>query len=364
MSAFAFVLGLAAATLAACDAGGGRVRADGLAAADGRAPGDAPTRAPADTAPGSRSLGSAFARVTDDVGRDVRVDAPPARIVSLIPAVTEIILTLAGPDRLAARTEYDDDARLAHLPSAGRGLTPNLEWLARLRPDLVIAWADVPSRAVVSRLQELGVPVYAARIETLDDIDATIRRLATLLGVVERGDSLVASIRAELDAVRAAVAGRRRPSVLYIGDREPAYAAGPGSFVGELLAIAGGDNIFADAPAAWPQVGLEEIVRRGPEVVIAAVGEGLGDSLDWMRRAPGWRELPAVRTGRVHAVDSERYNRPGPRVGEVARELARLLHPDAFPDARPGPATAARPGAAADEAVRPAPGAPGPERPS
>ncbi len=297
----------------------------------------------------------AFATVVDDAGHEVRVVAPPARIISLIPAVTETVVALGAADRLVARTAFDRDPALAHLPSTEQALIPSLEWLARFRPELVVAWADGRTRSVVARLGELGIPVYGAAIETLDDVDATIRRMGRLLGLEPRADSLAARVRAELDAVRRAVAGRERPSVFYLVARDPAMTAGPGTFVHELITVAGGRNVFADAPAGWPQVGLEEIVSRQPDVLVVPLGEWNDDAaLDRLRTAPGWRELRAVREGRVHAVDAETFNRPGPRVGKVARRLARLLHPDAFEDATAGAAEAQRPPAAAPTRSSPA----------
>ncbi|HEX7120538.1 MAG TPA: helical backbone metal receptor [Longimicrobiales bacterium] len=274
----------------------------------------------------------AFAVVTDDAGREVRVAAPPARIISLIPAVTETVVALGAADRLVARTAFDEDPALAHLPSTEQALIPNVEWLARFRPELVVAWADGQSRSAVARLGALGIPVYGAAIETVGDVEATIRRIGRLLGLDSCADSVVAAMRAELDAVRRAAAGRERPSVFYLVARDPLLTAGPGTFIDELIAVAGGRNAFGDAPAGWPQVGLEEVVRRQPDVVLVPLGEwNDAATLDALRTAPGFRELRAVREGRVYAVDATMFNRPGPRIGVVAREIARLLHPEAMP---------------------------------
>lgn len=272
-----------------------------------------------------------FAVVTDDGGREVRVSAPPSRIISLIPAITETIVALGAADRLVARTAFDEDPSLAHLPSTEQALIPSVEWLAQLRPQLVAMWRDGQTRTTTARLAELGIPVYGAAIETLDDVDSTIRRIGRLLGLEARADSLVARVHAELDGVRRAVAGRERPRVLYVVGRDPAMIAGPATFADELIAVAGGENAFSDGPAGWPQVGLEEIVQRQPDVLIVPTGNWDGEGLlAWFRSAPGWRELRAVREGRVYAVDATIFNRPGPRVGLVAREIAEILHPGAL----------------------------------
>src|SRR5262245_20479424 len=120
--------------------------------------------------------------VADQAGRTVALAAPARRVLSLVPAVTDMILELGAADRLIARTQFDTDARLAALPSTGNALTPSLEWVASLQPDLVISWLDQPSRSVVGRLAELGIPVYAARTESIADVLRTTRDLGKLLG--------------------------------------------------------------------------------------------------------------------------------------------------------------------------------------
>jgi iron complex transport system substrate-binding protein len=146
--------------------------------------------------------------VVDDAGRTVLLERPARRVISMIPAQTEIVKLLAGADALIARTEWDDDPALAHLPSVGNALTPSVEWLAAQRPDLIIAWPDAQSRDVVRRLTDIGIPVYASRVESVAEIREMIRRLGALLGVQARADSMVAALDADLEAVRSAVAGR------------------------------------------------------------------------------------------------------------------------------------------------------------
>lgn len=275
--------------------------------------------------------------VTDDVGREVALPHPARRVVSLIPAQTQIVVQLAGADVLVARTQWDLDPALAHLPSAGNALTPSIEWIAALRPELVVAWPDAQSRDVVHRLEDIGIPVFASRVESVADVHATIARLGTLLGRDAEAAALSASLDAQLDSVRAFAAAHPTRSVLYLLNADPPMAAGPGTFVDELITVAGGRNIFADMRQLWPQVSLEEIVRRQPDVIIRPTEGALHDPLAGLGSRPGWRELAAVRAGRVHGVDPNLYNRPGPGMGEAARGLAERIHgaaaaPQAGPD--------------------------------
>jgi len=250
------------------------------------------------------------------------------RVISLVPSVTDLIVALDASDRLIARTDYDEHPVLDTLPSAGEGLTPNVEWLVAQQPDLVIAWPDEQGRGVVARLERLGVPVMPVRLESVAEVAAVTRRLGHALGLAGRARALADSITAGLDSVAASVRGLPRPSVLYVVGVDAPWAAAPGSFMHELIVIAGGSNAApADGPA-WVQLSLEEVVRRAPDFVFTPA-HGDGDAaVRALAGAPGWRELEAARQGRVVAVDGALFDRPGPRLPEAAARLADVLHPE------------------------------------
>ncbi len=266
-------------------------------------------------------------QVTDHVERVVTLDAPAQRVISLMPAVTDMLLALGAQNRLIARTEFDNDPRIAGLPSTGNALNPSLEWIAALKPDLVIAWPDQPSRAVVSRLSTMGIPVYSARTESIADVLRTTRDLGKLLAIESTADSIAHSIERELQAIRRGVADRPRVSVAYVLSLEPPMVAGPSTFIGELIDIAGGVNAFADVRTLWPQVSLEEMLRRAPAALVIG-RERAGNPIPRMHELSGWRELAAVRSNRVLAVDVDLFNRPGPTSPRAARTLAEFLHPE------------------------------------
>jgi iron complex transport system substrate-binding protein len=276
-----------------------------------------------------RTSGARSARdsvsVVDDAGQVVALDAPAARVVSLVPSVTDVLLALELDDRLIARTEYDLDPRLDSLPSVGPGLTPNIEWLASRAPDLVIAWRDVEGRALVERLAELGIPVYASRLEDVTTALTTITRIGVLVGEEVRADSLRRAIQARLDSVRSANRSSARPTVLYLVGGDPPYAPGPGTFVHELIEIAGGANVLADLADGWHSVSTEEVVRRDPDLIVLPVHADESGVAAALSRRAGWRDLRAVRTGQVHEVDGELFGRPGPRLDRAAGALADLL---------------------------------------
>jgi iron complex transport system substrate-binding protein len=265
--------------------------------------------------------------VVDDAGRTVAVEAPATRIVSTLPSVTDLIVALGASDRLLVRTSYDTDARIAHLPSLGHSLTASAEWIVALRPDLVIR-STALDPADGTQLQRIGLPVYEADVRSVAGLRRTLERLGVLLDLEERADSMWRAIDDGLGLVRSAVAGRPRPTVLYVIWPSPPRTAGSGTFIDEIIEAAGGRNAFADAEIEWPVVSLESIVLRDPDYVVLGDGGAKATLHRPIDDSPGWRELSAFREGRVLRVESDLFDRPGPRVVEAARLLALALHPD------------------------------------
>lgn len=295
---------LAAALLAACGADAGERRPSSTTAAD------------------------SSVRVVDDAGRTVTLARPARRIVALVPAVTETVIALGGAGRLVGRTDFDKGAAVERLPSVGGGLDPSIEKLVALRPDLVLGWETSGRAELRDRLTALGIPVFSVKLEDTTDVFRSTRNLGRLMAVERTADSLAASIRRELDAVRASVAGAARPSVFFVVWNDPPMTAGPRTFVSHVIEVAGGRNVFADQQALWPNVSLEEMVRRQPDFVVVPVGEGGTMRIEALKTAVGWRELRAVREGRIVSVPAQVVNQPGPHLARAARAMRDAIHPE------------------------------------
>jgi iron complex transport system substrate-binding protein len=177
---------------------------------------------------------------------------------------------------------------------------------------------------LVGKIEAVGIPVYAARTEVVADALRTIRNLGVMLAATAAADSLARSIAASLAATRASVAGMKPVRAAYVLAVQPPTVSGPGTFIDELIRIAGGDNVFGDISRPWPEVNLEEIIRRDPDVIILA-RESADDPQLLLETLPGWRELRAVRAGHVHRVSPDYFNRSGPYMPQAARELARFF---------------------------------------
>lgn len=258
--------------------------------------------------------------LTDDAGNTVSLPRPARRVVALFPSANETLVALGARDLLVGRTDFD--RALEPLPSVGGGLDPNLERLASLRPDLVIGW-ETNRPQLRERLRELGIPVFSIQADDTTDVFRAIRNLGRLTGRTPSADSLAARLRGEIEAVRASVAGLPRPSVFFVVWHDPPMTAGPRTFIAQLIGAAGGTILFPEATQPWPNVSMEEVVKRQPDLVILPVGESGSPRID--PRAPGWRELKAMRAPVL--VPADLVNHPGPRIGETARLLRDALHP-------------------------------------
>jgi iron complex transport system substrate-binding protein len=261
--------------------------------------------------------------------------APPKRIVSLAPSVTEMLFALGLGDRVLGVTTYCHyPPEVTKLPKVGTYLKPDIERILSLRPDLVV----MQKTAVHSKKSLGSLPVLELKHDTIADIHDSLTMIGNAAGVPDRAQKLNASIRAELDAVRKRGAGRRPTSVMFVVGRTPGaleriVVVGKASYLGQVIELAGGRNVFADSPAAYPKVSLEEILARNPDVIVD-MGE-MADTVgvtDAQKQAviAMWSRYPsiaAVRNKRVHAVASDIFVVPGPRVVEVAREFGRMLHP-------------------------------------
>ena len=262
--------------------------------------------------------------VTDDRGVDVVLAHPPQRIVSLLPSLTESICALNQCQRLVGLDRYSDwPEAVRNLPQVGGGLDPNVESIVALHPDLVLM---AKSSRAVARLEALGIKVVALEPHTFQDVQRVLDKLGALLGVPDAQRvwrAIEADVSAAAQSLPASVHGTR---VYYEVSSAP-YAAGSASFIGEMLARLGVQNIVPAALGPFPKLNPEFIVRADPELIM--LGEQSALSL---AQRPGWPAISALRQHRICTFNAAQFNvlsRPGPRLAEAARILAQCLidHP-------------------------------------
>ncbi|MGQ0715240.1 MAG: ABC transporter substrate-binding protein [Gemmatimonadaceae bacterium] len=261
----------------------------------------------------------------DDFGRALpSYEQPPRRIVSLNPATTDLLFAVHAGPRVVGRSRWDlypDSARL--VPSLGDALRPNIEAVLGANPDLVILYASEDNRLAYDRLRDAGIDVLALRIDRIEHFERAARMLGRVTGNAEAGARVADSVLETLERVRAATRGVARPRVFWRIWDAPLITIGRGSFLSQLVDIAGAQNVYEDIEAPSQQVTFEDVVRRDPEFVL--VGP---EGHETISRDPAWRAIRAVREGRVRVVDTTLVGRPSVRLGEAAVHLAQLLHPE------------------------------------
>jgi iron complex transport system substrate-binding protein len=264
-------------------------------------------------------------------------------IVSLAPSVTEILFALGVGDRVVGVSTYCDyPERAKHIDQVGNFLQPNVELILRKQPDLVIAVPSPANRVPVESLNDLGLRVLVVDPDGIAEIYAAIGSIAAAVGEVSEGERLVRDIRARVDRVTGRLAGAPRRRVLMLVGRSPLIAAGSGTYQNELIVLARGTNVAADAGSAWPNLSLELIIAAAPEVIIDA---GMGsEEEDTQSGRAYWQKfstIPAVRAGRLFGYGVYELLRPGPRIAETLEMVARFIHPEQFgpedstPDSNP-----------------------------
>ena len=269
------------------------------------------------------------------IGADAHHQARPARIISLIPAVTEMLYAIgAGPQVVGVSSfdTYPPDVK--KVERVGALLDPNLERILALRPDLVVVYASQTDLREQLARARIGTFVYAHA--GLADVTATLRRLGTATGRSTEASALARQIDGRIDAIRKRVAGRARPRTVTVFGRETRalrgiYASGGRGFIHDMVDAAGGSNVFADVNREAVQATSELILARRPEVILE-----LRASLkpeEAARERETWNALtalPAVKSGRVFVLIDPRTVVPGPRIAEGVELIARVLHPEVF----------------------------------
>ena len=272
--------------------------------------------------------------ITDEIGRTVRIDVHPQRIISLTPSVTEILFALGAGDRVIADTTWCNYPEAAKTKDKiGDTQTPNLEKIIALKPDLVVLSTASQLREFTNRLDKLGVPVYVSNSESLDGILQSIDDIAIAIGDPATGKRVTDALKTRMENVKSRVANLERPRVLFlVQDITPLFTVGPGAFSTDLIQAAGGDSISRELkwPNPYPQISPEAVIARRPEIIIFS--DSFTDTVSHSEDFPiaDLKSTPAVLNSRVYKINAGHVATPGPRIVDGLEELARIFHPEAF----------------------------------
>jgi iron complex transport system substrate-binding protein len=250
---------------------------------------------------------------------------PAKRVISLNPSLTSILVALGAGGSLIAVDDFSarQEPGSAGLPRVGGLYDPSLEAVVALHPDLVVLVPSAQQRDFRAQLRTAGIAVLELDPKSFDDVLASIETLGERVGRRQEAGKRVAEIRRARAEVERAASARPHPRTVLVLQRDPLYVAGPGSFIDEMLRAAGADNVAAGLPEAYPRAGLEWLLASAPEVILDAASDPEPAVSYWSR----WSSLPAVRSGRVIAVDAGLVTLPGPQLDRALRAVARALEP-------------------------------------
>ncbi|MCG6877494.1 MAG: cobalamin-binding protein [Betaproteobacteria bacterium] len=261
--------------------------------------------------------------VVDDRGRVVTLEHPPKRIVTLSPHLAEVAFAAGAGERVVGVSVFSDYppevTRLPQIEASGR---VDLERVVRLAPDLALAWRGGNRVQDLERLERLGIPVYATEARRLADVSRVLRAVGKLAGSPAEGEAAATAFEQSMSALRERYKGRSPVRVFYEVWHEPLMTVSGAHLVSDLLDVCGAENVFDDAQTLIPAVSAEQLYARNPDVVVVS-GVGLDDAAA-LERWKRFSALPAVRAGRVYAIDASLANRMGPRVSEGAAALCEL----------------------------------------
>lgn len=266
----------------------------------------------------------------DALGREVSLAKEPARIVALAPNLVEILYFLGLGERIVGVTEHSTYPPAAKdKPRVGSYVNANVEKIISLSPDLVIGTKDGNSRADVELLEQTGMQVFIVNPRSLQEVIGTVALIGAVCGIPEKAAALAGGLQKRFDAVRSAIGLRKMPRVFLQINIVPVMTVNASTLHDDVIRLAGGINMCAEAPVTYPRISVEEVVRREPEVIIISSMERGGRFEDARNSWMQWTSIPAVQNKRVYLIDSDLIDRASPRIIDGLEAMARMIHPEA-----------------------------------
>lgn len=267
----------------------------------------------------------------DEVGRKVIVPFPPKRIISLAPNITEILFDLGLDEEIVGVSIHCNFPEKAKTRvRVGSYISLDFERIISLKPDLIIATGAGNTREMVERLEKLSFQTYVIYPKNLDGILLSIDHIGQVVDRKKEATAIINDITRRRGRIIELTQGLPRPRVfLQIGEA-PIVTVGKGSFADDLIRQAGGSNVAGNEKKMYPRFGMEEILKRAPEVIIISSMNPRGDYQKVLQEWTRWKTIPAVKQGRIHLIDSDLIDRPSPRIIDGLEGIARILHPEKF----------------------------------
>ena len=270
--------------------------------------------------------------LTDDMDREISIAEKPQKIISLSPANTEVLFALNGNDKIVGVTDYCDyPEQVKSIEKIGDYINPNIEKIISLEPDLVVANAE--HKEIVETLERLDIPTIVLRPLDMENMFQNIELVGKALGEDEYSKELVESLRERMNDVKSRISGiaeTDKPKVYYEIWYEPLMTAGPGTFIDDLIKLAGGINIAGEAKTSFPEISLELILDKAPDIFIYSHHGDSQMELEEIYERVNWHNIPAIKNRQIYDIDPNIVQRATPRLIDGLEIIAEILHPDLF----------------------------------
>lgn len=266
---------------------------------------------------------------SDDLKRTVEIKEKPSRIVSLAPSITEILFALGLNKEVVGVTQFSNyPPATKGIKKVGSYIKLNIEVIVGLSPDLIIATADGNPRESVEKLEELGIPVFVIYPKKMVDIYRNLRAIGAITGKIIEAERLASSLEGRINAIANKVRNSPRPKVFLQLGTNPLYTAGKGTFMDQLIELAGGVNIVGGSLVRYPAYSMEEVLSRNPDFIFSTLMDGNNADIKvfWKK----WDTLSAVKSGRIFSINPDLVNRPSPRIADGLEAIAKKIHPEIF----------------------------------
>ncbi len=266
---------------------------------------------------------------TDEIGRSVTVPENPGRIVSLAPNITETLFALGLDKEIVGVTVFSDYPEAAGKKAkVGSFVNLSLEKIVALEPDLVIATANGNRKKIILKLESMGISVYVIRPEGFEDIFKTIVNIGRITGKEDAAAALVDKLQRRVRKVRSMAGSVEKPRVFFQIGIDPIVSVGRDTIHNRLITLAGGINILGDVAIEYPRISIEKVIMKRPDIIIISSMKRGGKFAREKNKWNVWKDISAVKSGRIHVIDSDLTDHFSPRIVDGLEELFRIMHPE------------------------------------
>ncbi len=272
---------------------------------------------------GTYHIAHAEVRVVDDMGREIRLQQPAQRIISLAPHITELLFNAGASEQIKGTVSFSDYPEAAKkIPLIGSYNQFDMEAIAAKKPDLIIAWQEGNNMTRINEVMRLGVPVFINEPREFMDIPRSIENFGRLLGTEKQAQQSIKQFKSDFANLKRQNKNRQPVKVFYQVWDEPLYTVNDEHLISKVIRFCGGENVFADTPILSPQIGIESVLERNPKVIVAGMAEGREDWLDNWKK---WTGIQAVREQHLYAINADLIVRHTPRILQGTQQMCQIL---------------------------------------